>query len=89
MPVAIEKINDTTFKVTVARRTTTTHTITVSIDYRDKLTGGKVPAEKLVEKSFEFLLEREPNTNILREFDLPVIQRYFPDYERTIRSLLK
>jgi hypothetical protein len=89
MPIAIEKINDTTFKVTVARRTMTTHTITVSVDYRDKLTGGKVPAEKLVEKSFEFLLEREPNTNILREFDLPVIQRYFPDYERTIRSLMK
>jgi hypothetical protein len=39
-----------------------------------------------VKRSFEFLLEREPNTSILPEFDLSVIQRYFPEYERTIRS---
>jgi hypothetical protein len=48
-----------------------------------------VPAEKLVGKSFEFLLERESNTSILRSFDLPVIQRYFPEYEQTIRTMLK
>jgi hypothetical protein len=48
-----------------------------------------VPAEKLVEKSFELLLERESNTSILRSFDLPVIQRYFPEYEQTIRTMLK
>jgi hypothetical protein len=40
--------------------------------------------EMLVQKSFEFLLERESNTSILRSFDLPVIQRYFSEYERTI-----
>jgi len=61
---------------------------TVSPEYRDKLTGGRVPAERLVEKSFEFLLDREPNTSILRAFDLPTIQRYFPEYERTIRTML-
>jgi hypothetical protein len=42
-----------------------------------------------VEKSFEFLLEREPNTSILRSFELGVTAGYFPEYERTIRSLLK
>jgi hypothetical protein len=36
----------------------------------------------LVEASFDFLLEREPQESILREFDLIVIGRYFPDYER-------
>ena len=41
--------------------------------------------EDLVRRSFEFLLEREPRTSILREFDLPVIGRYFPEYEREIR----
>jgi hypothetical protein len=78
MPLTIEKINDTTFKITVAIRTTTTHTVTVTPAYWQKLTGGKVPPEKLVERSFEFLLEREPNSSILRTFDLPTIQRYFP-----------
>jgi hypothetical protein len=89
MPITIEKINDTTFKVMVSDQTTTTHLVTVTPEYLQKLTEGKISAEKLVEKSFQFLLEREPNTSILRAFDLPTIQRYFPEYEKTIRTMLK
>jgi hypothetical protein len=88
MPIRIDKVNDTTFNVTVSGRTTTTHTVTVTPEYYDKLTGGAVLAETLIEKSFEFLLEREPNTSILRTFDLTVIQRYFPEYEKTIHQRL-
>ncbi len=36
--------------------------------------------------SFTFLLEREPRESILRDFDPTVIGRYFPAYEREIRS---
>lgn len=86
--ISIEVIDDKTFKVVVRDATTTTHIVTVSPDYYEKLTGGRVSAEKLVERSFEFLLEREPNTSILRSFDLPVIGRYFPEYERTIEGVL-
>lgn len=68
MPITIQKLNDTTFKVTVTDRTTTTHTVTATPEYWQKLTGGKAPPENLVEKSFEFLIEREPNTSILRTF---------------------
>ena len=88
MAIQVTKINETTFKVTVEGRTTTTHTVTVSRDYYRKLTGGRVTADELVEKSVEFLLERESNTSILSTFDLPVIQRYFPEYERTITAPL-
>ena len=88
MAIQVAKINETMFKVTVGGRTTTTHTVTVSLDYYEKLTGGRVTADELVEKSFEFLLERESNTSILSTFDLPVIQRYFPEYERTITAAL-
>jgi hypothetical protein len=35
-----------------------------------------------------FLLEREPKESILGQFDLPVIGRYFPEYERDIRKRL-
>jgi hypothetical protein len=42
----------------------------------------------LVQESFAFLLEREPATSILRQFDLPVIARYFPEYDEEIRSRL-
>jgi hypothetical protein len=86
--ITVESIDERTFKVTVADRTTTTHTVTVDPSYRAKLTGGRVSAEELVEKSFEFLLERESNTSILRSFELPVIGRYFADYETIIREMI-
>jgi len=37
---------------------------------------------------FKFLLEREPNTSILSEFDITVIKRYFPEYEKEIKQRL-
>lgn len=86
--IAVEKIDDTTFKVTVSDGTTTTHTVTVSRAYYEKLTRNRVTPEVLVEKSFEFLLERESNTSILRSFDLPLIGHYFPEYETTIGGML-
>ena len=45
-------------------------------------------AERLVEASFRFLLDREPKEAILRSFELKVIGRYFPEYEATIDSYL-
>jgi hypothetical protein len=47
--------------------------------------GADDPAD-LVRRSFTFLLARETKESILRSFELPVIGRYFPDYEREIRS---
>ncbi len=85
----VESINSTTFKVTVEKETTTTHTVTVSPSYYEKLTNKSVKPEELVKRSFEFLLKRESNTSILRNFDLPVIGRYFPEYERSIQDMLK
>ncbi len=87
--IAVRKVDDTTFKVTVEKGTTTTHTVTVSPAYYEKLTNKSVGPEELVRQSFVFLLERESNTSILRSFDLPVIGRYFPEYEKTIRGMLK
>jgi hypothetical protein len=43
---------------------------------------------RLVRASFEFLLEHEPASSILRRFDLDVIGRYFPEYLDTIRRRL-
>jgi hypothetical protein len=86
--ITVERIDERTFTVTVKDRTTTTHTVAVDPSYHERLTGGSVSVEKLVEKSFEFLLERESNTSILRTFDLPVIGGYFPEYEHTIREML-
>jgi hypothetical protein len=55
----------------------------------DRLAGEKIEAEKLIERSFEFLLEREPKESILARFDLSVIGRYFPEYEREMKRRFK
>jgi hypothetical protein len=74
-------------EVIVRDRSVTTHGVTVTQDYYELLTGGAIPAEKLIKESFEFLLAREPNTSILSEFDLAVISRYFPDYVQEMKRL--
>jgi len=87
--ITVEKIDARTFKVTVKDRTTTTHTVSLNPSYHEKLTSGRISAEELVEKSFEFLLKRESNTSILSSFDLPIIGQYFPEYENIIQKTLK
>ena len=84
----VRKLDDVTFEVTVHDGTTTTHTVTAPRDYAARLVREDIPVERLIIRSFEFLLEREPNTSILRRFELPVIARYFPEYERVIRGML-
>ena len=86
--ITVNPIDSTTFEVTVEDGTTTTHKVTVIPSYYEKLTSKRVKPEVLVEKSFEFLLERESNTSILRSFDLPVIGQYFPEYEKVIKGML-
>ena len=63
---------------------TTEHLVTVSEDTLARLGSGYPNAEELVRASFGFLLAREPKEQILREFDLDVISRYFPEFEREI-----
>lgn len=87
--IKVRKLDDTRYEVTVRARAITTHTVSVDPAYYQRLTGGQVSPERLVEESFAFLLEREPNTSILQSFDLPVINRYFPEYETTIQKRLK
>jgi hypothetical protein len=47
---------------------------------------AKEDVEDLVRRSFDFLLEREPPSSILGTFDLSVIERYFPEYDRVIKK---
>jgi hypothetical protein len=82
--IEVVRRDSETFQVIVKAKTRTVHIVTIKDAYHQRLTGGKVTPEKLLEKSFEFLLERESNTSILSHFELPVIARYFPEYEEVI-----
>ena len=44
--------------------------------------------DRLVHETFVFLLEREPRSSILARFDLPVVERYVPEYPAEIRRRL-
>lgn len=66
----------------------TTHEVTVLPEHVARYANPGTPPERLLEASFEFLLERESKESILRSFDLPLIERYFPDYPRRIREKL-
>ncbi len=62
----------------------TTHTVTVRrSDARRWGRGTEMKdVQELVRRSFEFLLERERASSILKSFELATIQRYFPEYDR-------
>lgn len=84
--ISINKLDEQLFEVAIQTPSPTTHRVTVNPDYADKLTQGRFSTEELISRSFDFLLAREPNTSILRSFDLAVIARYFPEYEGIISS---
>ena len=70
--------------VTVGNGGTTRHRVRVSRSDLARLAPDASDPEDLLRASIDLLLEREPKESILREFDLTVIGRYFPDYERQI-----
>jgi hypothetical protein len=90
--VDVKRTNDGTpyeFLVTVQEGgTSTQHRVTLRRADFERLSAGKASPEALVRESFHFLLEREPKESILRSFDLTLIGRYFPTYEREITSRL-
>jgi hypothetical protein len=87
--VSIRKLDDTSFEVTVQGGISTTHIVTVQPQYAARLCSGEASVERLISRSFDFLLAREQNTSILRRFDLPVIGQYFPEYEHEIIKMLE
>jgi hypothetical protein len=85
--IAIETAGQSSYHVTVDDRgKRTTHTVTVTSQDLDRYAPSGTTAERLLEASFEFLLEREPASSILSMFALPVIEQYFPEYPREIRK---
>ena len=89
MSISIKKILSNKFKVTVKKNLTTEHTVILSNKYYEGLTNKKISKKKLLEDSFQFLLDRESNNSILPFFELEIISKYFPEYENEIKKTLK
>lgn len=86
--IELEEIGPWRYQVRIVDSRTTVHRIQISPAHYDKLTGKQVDPERLLMESIHYLLEHEPNTSILEEFDLRIIERYFPRYEEEIRRRL-
>lgn len=87
--VTVEACGSGEFRVRVRDgESETTHIVTVADTDYERLTSGRIPADELVQRSFEFLLEREPKESILSRFDLRIIARYFPEYDDEMRRRL-
>jgi hypothetical protein len=65
-------------------RSSSEHRVRVQRSTLQRLDPDATDPTELVRRSFEFLLDREPKESILASFDLPLIGRYFPEYEATI-----
>lgn len=87
--IEVIETNPNSFSVTVYGSHTTTHQVSVNPDYASSLLDASHSLSELVTASFEFLLDHESNSSILRSFDLSVIERYFPDYPQAIARYLK
>lgn len=84
--VKIKKKNQNEFAVTAEEKgAKTEHRVTLDDDYWQYLTQSKISKEELIERSFEFLLQRESKDSILPKFNLKVIKSYFPEFEEEIR----
>ena len=85
MSISIKKLSDDVFEVFVAETSTTTHAVTLTDQSLTDLTNNNVTKTQLLEFSFNFLLDREPNTSILSSFEINVISKYFADYKDEVR----
>jgi|TARA_Y100000992_G_scaffold99103_1_gene64127 hypothetical protein len=80
LELLITELSKDKFEITVKADQLTKHVVSVTDQMLLNLTNNKISKEELLNFSFNFLLEREPNTSILSKFDIIVISKYFPEY---------
>lgn len=86
--ISVTRMGENSFRVELKEGVSrTVHDVTAE-DADLTRYGANATAERLIEESFRFLLEREPKESILPSFALPVIERYFPEYPNEIRKRL-
>jgi len=84
-----EKGDPLKFRVVVREGgTESRHDVTLSRADHVRLTHGRYSPGQCIDAAFRFLLEREPKEAILGAFDVGVISRYFPEFERELAGYL-
>lgn len=87
--IEVETLSDGTFRVRLIEgKSETSHVVTLKPADYQRISSGKLEPPELVRMAFEFLLEHEPKESILGRFDLPLISRYFPNFEGEMKRRL-
>jgi hypothetical protein len=87
--VSASSASELTFDVVVREsRGESRHRVTMSPD--DAAQFAKLGADpaRAVEAAMAFLLDREPKESILGAFDINVIRRYFPEFDKAFPAYL-
>ena len=87
MELLITELSKDKFEITVKADQLTKHVVSVTDQMLLNLTNNKISKEELLNFSFNFLLERDPNTSILSKFDIIVISKYFPEYTKKVSDI--
>ncbi len=76
------------FEVTVREKGGESHhRVTMAADQKARLCPNSEP-EECLKAAFRFLLDREPKEAILGRFDVTVISKYFPEFEKKLGKYL-
>jgi hypothetical protein len=87
--IQVRPISDDQFEVVVREEDgDTRHHVSMTRKTYERLTRGKETPERCIEAAFRFLLDRESKGSILPRFDVTVISRYFPEFERELPRYL-
>jgi hypothetical protein len=87
--IVVESLGAREFRVAVGDcGSETTHCVVIPGVFEADCGLPQVALETVVERSFEFLLERERSSSIRHRFTLSEISRYFPEYQGEIAHRL-
>ena len=86
--ISVESIDNNSFTVSVTKDSTTEHIVLLNDRFHQDVSNNKLTKTELITYSFEFLLERESNQSILKQFNLEIISQYFPEYIDEIKKII-
>ena len=92
--VDVQKISEgkkeSLFSVTVIDlKGSSEHLVAMNNDFYESYgISREIKSEAIIEESYKFLLEREPKEAIMNQFNLSLIEKYFPQYRDEIKKRL-
>jgi hypothetical protein len=86
LEILINELSKDKFEIKIKAEQQSKHFVSLSDDTHLNLSSNKISKKDLIEFSFLFLLDREPNTAIFSKFELIDISKYFPEYLDEVKT---